>query len=290
MQLGLSQFINSALLGKAALSMSESLMTMENPQAEHIQSEYQWRAKSHGYQGIEIGVAYYRKVWPLDTRDEVITQDILDAFLPVADHDHWEDWGFGLSRGFDSEKPTEFGMGVVFGVGYSDGNALVTDYINEERVKAGVQPLEINYHLRRLARNYLAMNTEPDSNRLWSDISQCDYAEPTSRIRIDHGGVYAPLPDNVDSFSISEVARLVADEYFRNRRESLLRSDWQHIGFAVRLEPVRPPMPPTVPSIMSEYVIAWQLPPGAERPAHFPPAADQSIVDPHRKRRWWWPF
>ena len=132
--------------------------------------------------------------------------------------------------------------------------------------------MEIDYHLRRLARNYLAMDTEPDSNSLWSDISQCDYAEPKTRVRIDHGGVYAPLPDNVYRFSISEVARLVADEYIRNRRESLLRSDWQHIGFAVRLDPVMPPTPPTVPSIMSEYVIAWRLPPDVERPTNLSPA------------------
>ena len=80
--------MNSALLGKAALSMSESLMTIENPQEEQTQTEYHRRARSHGYQGIEVGVAYYRKVWPLNTRDEVITQDILDVFLPIVEHDH----------------------------------------------------------------------------------------------------------------------------------------------------------------------------------------------------------
>ena len=280
--------MNSALLGKAALSMSESLISMNDPQAEEVQSEYQNRANSFGYQGVGIGVAYYRKVWPLDTHNEVVTQDIIDVFLPTAGHDSWEDWGFGLSRGFDSERPTEFSMCVVLGVGCSDGNALITDYVNEERVKVGVQTLELNYHLRRLAREYLEMDTEPDRNRMLRDIEQCDYAEPKSRIRLDHGGIYAPLPSG--NLTLYEMARLVADEFLRTRRDTLLRSDWQHIGFAVRLDPVMPPIPPTVPSIMSEYVIAWRLPPGVERPAHFPRSAEQSIAETPRKRRSWWPF
>ena len=291
-QLGLSQFMNSSALGKAALSMSESLVPMQNPQGEQILSDYQQRAKSFGFQGGGVGVAYYRKVWPLDTHNEVITQDILNIFLPTAGHDSWEDWGFGLSRGFDSEKPTEFCMCVVFGVGFSDGNALITDYVNEERVKAGVQPLELDYHLRRLSRDYLAMDTEPDSNRMLRDIEQCDYSEPMSRIRLDHGGVYAPIPGG--DLSLYEVARLVADEFLRTRRDTLLCSDWQHVGFAVQLEPVLPPMGLRVPSIMSEYVIAWRLPPNAERPAHFPPPFDrmeQPIVEtPQKRRAWWWPF
>ena len=64
-------------------------------------------------------------------------------------------------------------MCVVFGVGFSDGNALITDYVNEERVKAGVQPLELDYYLRRLARDYLAMDTEPDRSRMLRDVEQC---------------------------------------------------------------------------------------------------------------------
>ena len=289
---GLSQLMNSSSLGKAALSMSESLGPMQNPQGEQILSSYQQRAKSFGYQGAGVGVAYYRKIWPLDTHNEVIAQDILNIFLPTAEDDSWEDWGFGLSRGFDSEKPTEFCMCVVFGVGFSDGNALITDYVNEERVKAGVQPLELDYHLRRLARDYLVLDTEPDRNRMLRDIQRCDYAEPMSRIRFDHGGVYATHPGG--DLSFYEVARLVADEFLRTRRDTLLRSDWQHVGFAVQLEPVLPPMDLRVPSIMSEYVIAWRLPPNAERPAHFPPPTDrmeQPIVETPRKRRaWWWPF
>ena len=84
-QLGLSQFMNSSPLGKAALSMSESLVPMQNPQEEQILSDYQQRAKSFGYQGAGVGVAYYRKVWPLDTHNEGITQDITDVFFPLLD-------------------------------------------------------------------------------------------------------------------------------------------------------------------------------------------------------------
>ena len=285
--------MDSSALGKAALSMSDSLMTIEDPQVEQIQSDYQQRARSFGYRGTGVGIAYYRKVWPLDTCNEVITQEILGLFLPTAGEDWWEDWGFGISRGLDADRPTEFCMCVVVGVGYSDGNALVTNHINQERVKVGVQPLELNYHLRRLARSYLAMDTEPDWNRISRDIEQCDYVEGMSRFRCDHRGVYAPLPDDRDALSLHELARLVADELLRTRGESLMRSDWQHIGFAVKLEPVLPPMASAVPSIISEYVIAWRLPRGAVRPAHFPPPIDdppQIGETPQKRKAWWWPF
>ena len=273
-QLGLSQLIESSTLGEAALPIQEALMTIEEPQEEQIQSDFQQRAQFSGYQGAGVGVAYYRKAWPLDTCNEMIAQEVLGIILQTATGDYWEDWSIGLSRGFDPRIPTEFRICVVVGLGYSDGNALVTNYINSERVKADVQPLELDYHLRRLARRYLAMDTEPDRNLLSKDIEECGYTDGMSRFRSDYSGVYAPLPSDRGRLSLDEVARLVADEYLKTRRESLMRSDWQHVGFAVKLEPARPPMASAVPSVMSEYVVAWRLPPGAERPAHFPPPID----------------
>ena len=292
-QSGLSQLIENAALGKAALSMSESLITTENPLSEQFHSDYTRTVKSLGYPGAGVGVVYYRKVWPLETPNELIAQEIADLFIQQVGEDHWEDWGCGISRGFETRSPTEFCMCVVQGLGYLDGNSLVAKYVNEERVKAGTQPLEVNYHLRRMARNYLAMDTELDKSQLLRDLSQCDYAEPMSRVRSDYSGVYAPLPVDRDGISLHELTRLVANEFLSARGDVLLRSDWQDVGFAVKLDPVLSPMTRTVPSIMAEYVIAWHLPPNASRPTHFPPpiGALPSVGELPRKRRvWWWPF
>ena len=291
-QLGLNQLMGNSLLGKAALSMSDSLMAMQNPKADQIQYEYQKFAKGLGYEGLEIGTTYYRKVWPLTTRNDVITHDILDIFLRASDGEAWEDWGFGISRGFNAEKPTEFCMCIVLGVGYKDGNALITNCINKARIKAGVQPLGLHPRLRHLAREYLVMDTEPEMSQVMRDIERSDYIEGSARARAGYGGVYAALPMGREVRAF-EVARLVADEFIKARGESLLRSDWQHVGFAVKREPVLPPHAPTVPSVMAEYVIAWRLPPGLERPAHFPPPIidRRKIGETTQKRKsWWWPF
>ena len=297
-QLGLSQLIGDSALGKAALSMSDSLMPMENPDRDqiHLFNEYQQKAKAFGYEGAEIQMAYYRKVWPLEACNDAIIQDILDIFASAAEAEAWEDCAFGISRGFDAEQPTVFCMCVVLGLGYKDGNALVTKYINEERVKRGVQPLDLDPHLRCLAREYLAMDTEPDMSQITTDMERCDYmlgVPGGSRFRFSYGGVFAPYPMEQRSLNFFEGARLVVDEFLKARGDILLRSDWQDIGFAVKLEPVLPPHAPTVPSIMAEYLIAWRLPPGTERPAHFP----TTIVDPRqageapqKRKAWWWPF
>ena len=272
---GLSQLIESSALGKAALWSSESLITDENPQNERVYSEYRQKAEAAGYQGIGVAVAHYRKVWPLDTSNNVIAQDILDTFMPKAVEDSWEDWGFGISRGFDDNNPEQFCMCVVVGVGYSDGNALVTNYVNEERVKAGIQPLVLDYHLRHLARDYVAMNNEPDRSRLSIDIEQSSYVEGMSRFRSSYGRTFIPFPVDQDEISNYQLARLVADEVLKTAEESLLRSDWHDVGFAVKLEPVRTSTDSADLSIVTDCILAWRLPENTERPAHFPPPINE---------------
>ena len=177
-ELGLNRLMGSSALGRAAMSMSESLVRdIENPEPEQITAEYQQRTESAGYRGAEVSVAYYRKTWPIDAPIELVANDILDLFLPTGLVDLWEDWGFGVSGGFDETNPSRFGTCVVLGTGWTDGNALVTNYINEERVKRGSEPLNVNYALRILAREYLAMDTEPDRRQILSDILQAGYAE-----------------------------------------------------------------------------------------------------------------
>ena len=52
-QLGLSQLMNSSPLGKAALSMGQAIVAMEDPYPDQIKAEYRQRAKLAGYRGGE---------------------------------------------------------------------------------------------------------------------------------------------------------------------------------------------------------------------------------------------
>ena len=235
--LGVSQLMNNSPLGMAALSACQAMVEIEEPQSEQVYTDFRLAATSMGYQGVETGMAYYRQTWSLDTPNERIAQHILEHIGVTAVEELWEDWGFGLSRGLFPDRPTEFGHGVVFGVGYTDGNALVTNYINEERVKAGVQPLELNHRLRNLVREYLVMESTPDTEQTRKDILECGYLVAGFTARWTHDGVYAPIPAGSGDLHVRDVARLVADEFLRDRGDLLLRADWQDIGIAVRRDP-----------------------------------------------------
>ena len=141
--LGLSPLFVDSALGTAAMSVSEDIATMEDPQAELMHSIYWRTAKSLGYRGMVTGMVYYRKMWSIDVHDDVIAQHILNIFGEVIKEDQWEDGAFGVCKG-NVETPGNFVMCVVFGLGYTDGNALITKHINEERIKAGIQPLELD--------------------------------------------------------------------------------------------------------------------------------------------------
>ena len=178
------------------------------------------------------------------------------------------------------DHETGFGVGVVFGVGYTDGNALVTNHINEPRRNAGVQPLELNHRLRNLARDYLALYSEPGPDQMRKDIEECGYLVPGITARWAYSGVYVPIQSGGGDLYVRDVARMVADQFLRAEGELLLRADWQDIGIAVRTDPVLPPDNPAVPagpSVQAEFLIGWRLPEGVERPAHFPPPSEPSM-------------
>ena len=273
-ELGLSQLMNSAALGGAAVTVCQKMVAIEVPEVDQVQADFQHAARHIGYEGLGVGAAYYRETWPVDTSNEQIAQHMIEVFDDTASEDLWEDWGFGLTRGRLNDQQTAFGYGVVFGVGYTDGNALVTNYINEARRQAGVQPLELNQRLRNVVRDYLALHSEPDTEQIGKDLVECGYTSPGSTVRRDYGGVYAEIPVRSGGLNVGDVARLVADEFLRVCDVQLLRADWKDIGVAVRMDPVLPPDNsdgPTGPSIMAEFLIGWRLPEGTERPAHFPP-------------------
>ena len=279
-EFGLNQLIDNSALASAALSTHETLMTTTNPSREQIQTDFQKRTQSVGYPGSRLGVLYDMGFWPLDAGENVIAQDILGNSLQTAVQDYWEDWSIGLSQSFIPTRPKEFLLCLVIGLGLTDGNALVTNYINRARVQAGVQPLEINDQLRTLARGYITLYSEPDRDQFSRDMEHSSYAEAGWRIRYDYSGVYVPRPKDFPELSIHAIAKLIADGLLRLRGDTLLRSDWQHIGIAVNTGRAMPPKEweegPRVPSMMAEYVIAWRLPPDTERPPHFPPPIHDS--------------
>ena len=169
-KLGLSQLMNSSPLGMAAVSACQAMVEVEEPQLDQVHADFRLAAISMGYLGVEMGVAYYRHTWSLDAPNEEIARHVLEYFDRNAEEELWEDWGFGLTRGTFPERPTDFGHGLVFGVGYTDGNAVVTNRINEARRRAGLQPLELNHRLRNLAREYLALHSEPSPDQIRRDI------------------------------------------------------------------------------------------------------------------------
>ena len=276
-QLGLSQLMDNSALGRAALSMSESLLTDEHPQVDLMQLQYQQRTESFDYHGLGVGLTWYRKVWPTDTSNNAIAQDILDMFMPTIVED-WEEFGLGISRGVDDNDPGQFCMCLVLGVG-ADGSAIVTNHINEERVKMGLRPLESDYYLRRLVRDYVAIHDSPDESRISIDIEQSGYVKGMSRFRCSYGRTVTPLPP-VDQGKLSfhelhELGRLAASEVLRTKRESLFRSDWQDVGFALTLGHTLTSADAVELSIVTDCVLAWRMPPNTERPAHFPPPIDE---------------
>ena len=276
-ELGLSQLMNSSPLGMAAVSACQAMVEVEEPQLDQVHADFRLAAISMGYLGVEMGVAYYRHTWSLDAPNEEIAQHVLEYFDKNAEEELWEDWGFGLTRGTFPEQPTDFGHGLVFGVGYTDGNAVVTNRINEARRRAGLQPLELNHRLRNLAREYLALYSEPSPDQIRRDIEDRGYLRPGVTARWAYSGVYAPIPTGSGDLYVRDVARLVADEFLRTEGELLLRADWQDIGIAVRKDPVLPPDEPSVPAgpaVQAEFLVGWRLPEGAERPSHFPPPTE----------------
>lgn len=57
--LGFSQLMNSSPLGMAALSACQAMVEVAEPQSEQVYKDFRLAAKSIGYQGVEMGVAYY---------------------------------------------------------------------------------------------------------------------------------------------------------------------------------------------------------------------------------------
>ena len=293
---GLSPLMPDSGLALAAGSLSDSILTqLSEPKHDHISADYRQRAYSAGYWGTNVGTTYYRKTWLIDTPNELIVNEYIDFFLEYGTVDFWEDMGLGFSWGHDDVNPHWIGICAVIGLGCTDGNALVTNFINDERMKQGVKPLSVNYALRLLARKYLAMDRSPDRDQIRSDIWLQGYAHPAARLWFHHTGVYAPMDTGRDAYTVHDFARLVADQYLLNYRDVLLSPRWTDVGFAVSPQPVLPTnVSPSVPSFASEFVIAKQIPQNFTGLDTIYWVRSPSPPDPQKnrpkKRRRWWPF
>lgn len=294
---GLNKLMVDTALGRSAMSMSSSILAdIENPEYNQILADYGQLAYSNGYQGTEVGVAYYRNNWPIETPDDLIANEFIDHFLQTFKMDLWEECVLGVSSALDERYAGRLGICIVIGTGWTDGNALVVNYINEERRKRSVRPLNVHNALRLLARQYLAMDTEPDRDEILPALWQVGYAHPRGRTWFDHSGVFAPVPSDKDALTIRDIAKLVTDQYLRDK-DLLLNPRWEDVGFATGLQPVQPlKVNPSVPSFVSEFVIAKHISPGFtghlneaylyRRPRRPDPRVEQA----RRRKRWWWPF
>ena len=286
---GLPTLVGVAELGKPAMSISYPLAETDNPEIDVFLPDYRQRVTEEGYRGLEVSMAFSRRVWPIDTCNNVIAEDILETFTDALDN-VWEDFGIGSILNDRAVTPGDFGICAVLGLGYTDGNALVVSHIDKERRKLGAAPLEIDTSLRQISRAYLAMSGAIGTEQLNEDVMRYGYMKQGYRARYYHGGTFVPVPADWDErLYIPDVARLCADELLRIDGERLTRSDWQHIGVAVQLGPVLPTHPKIererrVPSFTVEYIIGWRLLDSADRPTNFP------SPPPETPRKWWWPF
>lgn len=288
-------------LGDVAYSLSESLILIDKPDPDMMRSEFARRVYAEGYAGRQVNVSFFRSTWSLDKPETEIAAEIL-GFCTKSQEDYWEDYGFGVSWNVSPEAPGTFGLGLVLGLGYTDGSSLVAYHINEVRKRAGIPPLEMHSGLRHMARNYIALDEEPEHQKMLADLGHVGYSETGDQVRYAYVGSYAPFPTGrVVKLNVSEVAMMVANQLLRDHRETLSRPDWQHIGISIKPEAVLTPDEPRKPSILAELLVAWRLDGDAERHAHFPVSVGgRTATEPKttvattpqakRSPRRWWPF
>lgn len=262
--------VNSTL-GMAAAGVSLYLAGADiSP--EQVRDVFSRRVRQSEYNGWAVA-PYYREVYPMDTPDEKIIADMTDVLSRQIDDVAYEDFGVGITHGYPNDDHSRFGVCIVMGVGCTDGSAYALARINEARESVGVAPLEAHYSLRYLVRNYILMDESPDLEQFNRDMWESGYARPGILVRQGYGSSYRPTHRGVDALTYEDMGNLAAAGLLADNEEIVLRSDWQHIGIAARV--VTHPIHGTC--VHAEFVIAWQLPEGTERPAHFPPPLDESV-------------
>ena len=275
-QQGFPRMMGNSVLGQSALRVSYDLAGVEIKDPGHVSAEFNRGIKQDEYSG-RSSVAYYREVWDMDTPDEEIVSSMTNVLYRQFDDTLYEDFGMGITCGYPSDDHSRFGVFIVIGVGCTDGGAYAISRINEARASSGVAPLNMDYSLRAMTRKYIAMNAVPDQNLLDKDIQEAGYAEPGSVVRQSYGGAYSSTPVNMDELTYKDAGERAASALLEDYSETLLRSDWHDIGIAIRF--VAHSDSRFLRRVQAEFVIAWQLPEGTERPDHFPPPLDKPNIE-----------
>ena len=259
-QQGLPKAKGNAELGLAAWRVSHDLAGVDVDGQGHVEAEYGQRVKEVEYDGW-TGIAYFREVWAMDTPDDIIISEMTDVLCRQIGNFAYEDFGMGITCGYPNDDQSLFGVFIAIGYGCSDGSAYAIACVNRVRESSGVPALEADYSLRSVARTYIALDKVPDDAQRLADLREAGYGTPGVEIRSFYSGAYNPVPEEIDQLTYEEVGDLAASGLLADHEGTLLLSDWQHIGVAVRLTRHSETAPLCV---HAEFIVGRQLPEEAE--------------------------
>ena len=295
-ELGLMPLVANSILGQEAYLTSVVLAAEEYTAETHY--KYEVRVKEAGYEG-KAGFSYIRHIWPTDTPNQVIVDELLNLFFedPSLKSDTiWEDFGLGICHGHPGNDQSRLGLCVVVGLGWTEGYAYALKHINSVRVSEGADPLELSLELRETARRLCSLD-EVSTADLNNAMMESGYGGPNRRLRFAYNGGYKLMPKDLRAVTYEEQGKRIADTLLEEHKDLLMRPDWKHVGLASRLVTRSAVDNSQGVWLQVSFILAWQMPGDAKRPAHFPPsiAEDEqartgpSANDKPRKRRWW-PF
>ncbi len=255
-QQGLPKAMGNSELGLAAWRVSYDLAGIDVDGQEQVEAEYGQRVKEVEYDGW-TGIAYFREVWAMDTPDEIIISEMTDVLCRQIGNFAYEDFGMGITCGYPNDDQSLFGVFIAIGYGCSDGSAYAIARVNRVRESSGVPILDAGYSLRSVARTYIALDTVPDDAQRLADLREAGYGKHGVGIRSFYSGAYSPAPKDIDQLTYEEVGELAASGLLADHEETLLLSEWQDIGVAVRLTRHSETAPLCV---HVEFVVGRQMP------------------------------
>ena len=307
--LGHPELMPNTILGMSALYASGIVAETNNVTDELVHATLREAAGQGGYGGF-IAAAYHKEFWDADSSDDLIIKEMSETLHRQFSRFAWEDRGIGICAAF--LESGRFGVTIVIAIGAVDGSAQTVAGINKARLSKGSAPLHLNYPLRKLAREYINRSTFPDKKRIEDDIIQSGYVEPGHVFQCAYLGTETVVHRDNDEIPVDKLGNAAANALLQEYGGLLLRSDWQDIGIATRNWSST--TSPSSNNVQVEFVIAWALPEGVERPTHFPPPIGKEPSDkqqlhqdgetiqsrpyrPHqlpvsepKRRRRWWPF
>ena len=294
-ELGLVPLAGNSILGKEAY-LTSLVLAVEEPATETY-DKYEMRLREAGYKG-HTAFSYVRHIWKMDTPDRVIVNELLELFSDdmFKGNIGWEDVGYGICHGYPGGDQSRIGVCVVIGLGCVEGYVHALDYINSARALEGANPLELSLELRETALRLDAI-PEVSSALLGNVITESGYGGPNRRIRFAYNGGHKLMPKDVKSVTLEEQGKRIADTLLEKHKDLLMRSDWKHIGIASGLVTRSSIDNMQGVWLQVSFILAWQMPGDANRPAHFPPSmvvGEQTSANlpsgEKPRKRWWWPF